>query len=469
LRSIISYDVTSSEYYYLKVRGFYTYYGNYTLAWRRCSKPGQPGTITGPTNICEGTTHTYSINPVSGAASYLWTLPSGWTGNSTTTSINATAGPSGGNIEVYAINDCGDGLLRSRFISVIAIPAQPGTISGPSPVCEGSVNGYSISSVSGASSYSWGLPSSWSGSSTGTSINATAGLTGAIWVTANNTCGDSPKRWKGVTVTPMLDQPSPISGPSTVNQGTPHTYSVTDNPDATSYTWNLPSGWSGSSSTSSINATAGSGGGYIHVRANNSCFNSPWRSKIITVIPTNNTAQNVVITPGQTECWDAVQTIWVAGGGTFFIVQSGGSATMIAGQRIFYNPGTTVYPGGYMHGYIAPSGPWCNSGSQIPQVSPARETEDMADQTISSKISEGPSFKLYPNPTTGTFTLELSGIDLSQQVTIMIYSMKGDKVHSEILEGTKKYELSLAGQSTGLYFVRIVTEGLAETVKVIKL
>ena len=277
------------------------------------------------------------------------------------------------------------------------------------------------------------------------------------------------QRYLAVTAIPTLSQPGAISGPTPVNQGSVHVYSISPVSGATSYQWTLPAGWSGSSTTTSISATAGATGGNINVRAVNSCFNSPWRSKAITVIPTNATVQNVVITPGMTECYDAVQTIWVAGGGTFFIVQNGGSATMIAGQNIFYYPGTTVYSGGYMLGYIAPSGPWCGSGSLLPEARPNRDTEDLAEQTVVSRLAEGPSFRLYPNPTTGTFTLELDGIDVAQPVTIMIYSMQGGKVHEEILQGTKKYELSLGGQPTGLYFVRIVTEGIAETVKVIKL
>ena len=203
------------------------------------------------------------------------------------------------------------------------------------------------------------------------------------------------------------------------------------------------------------------------VRANNSCFNSPWRSKTVTVIPTNTTVQNVVITPGQSECYDAVQTIWVAGSGTYFIVQNGGSATMIAGQNILFYPGTTVYAGGYLHGYIAPSGPWCGSGSLIPQAISNRETENLT--VTSERSKEGPSFKIYPNPTTGNFTLELTGLDEIQPVTVMVYSMQGNKVLSIILEGKKKYDLSLSGKPTGLYFVRVVTEGIAETVKIVKL
>jgi len=82
---------------------------------------------------------------------------------------------------------------------------------------------------------------------------------------------------------------------------------------------------------------------------------------------------------------------------------------------------------------------------------------------------EGPSFKVYPNPTLATFTLELKGVDADQPVTVMLYSIQGGEVYNEILQGSKEYELSLYGQPTGLYFMRVVTEGIAETVKIVKL
>jgi len=77
------------------------------------------GVITGATSVCPtGITQTYSIAPVTGATSYVWKLPEGWTGTSNTATITATPGlPQGvmvaentvanGNITVSAVNSCG--------------------------------------------------------------------------------------------------------------------------------------------------------------------------------------------------------------------------------------------------------------------------------------------------------------------------------------------------------------------------
>ncbi|GEM_PF-4572023 len=62
--------------------------------------------ISGLTSVCSGSTYEYSISAIVGASSYSWTLPSGWTGSSTSNSIIVTAGASNGNIQVSAQLDC---------------------------------------------------------------------------------------------------------------------------------------------------------------------------------------------------------------------------------------------------------------------------------------------------------------------------------------------------------------------------
>ena len=253
-----------------------------------CAIPGQPGSIIGNTQVCQGTTQTYSISSVTGATSYTWTIPSGWSGNSSSTAINVTVGSASGNISVAANNSCGTSPIRSKSITVNSIPSQPGTISGNTIVCQGSNNTYSISTVSGAESYTWILPNGWSGSSSSNIISTTAGNTGGlISVTANNSCGSSPIRTKSVSVNLLPPQPGLISGNSTVCEGSNNTYSITPVTGADYYTWTLPSGWSGSSSSNIINTTAGSSSGNITVKANNSCGSGPIRTKSIltTLIP----------------------------------------------------------------------------------------------------------------------------------------------------------------------------------------
>jgi hypothetical protein len=248
------------------------------------STPATPGTLTGAATICSGTTNTYTIAAVPGATSYIWALPSGWTGTSTTASITTTANATSGNITVAANNTCGTSAAQTLAITVNSIPAQPGIISGNTPICSGISNTYSIAAVSGATSYIWTLPSGWTGTSTTNSITTTASTTsGNVSVTANNTCGTSTARTLAITVSSIPPQPGGISGTTEICAGSSNTYSIAAVSGATSYTWTLPGGWTGTSTTNSITAMASTTSGNVSVTANNTCGTSTARTRAITV------------------------------------------------------------------------------------------------------------------------------------------------------------------------------------------
>lgn len=83
-----------------------------------CSSPDQPSSIGGNATLCANGTETYSVTNDPTATSYTWTLPSGWSGTSTTNSINVTYGTTGGTITVTADNACGSSIPQTANISV---------------------------------------------------------------------------------------------------------------------------------------------------------------------------------------------------------------------------------------------------------------------------------------------------------------------------------------------------------------
>jgi hypothetical protein len=248
--------------------------------------PSTPGAITGTSTICSGTTNTYSITAVSGATSYTWTMPGGWSGTSTTNSISATASTTSGNITVTANNSCGNSAAQTFAVVVNTTPSTPGTITGTTPICAGTINTYSVTAVAGAGSYTWTLPGGWSGTSTTNSISTTASATsGNITVTANNGCGNSAAQTLAIVVNSIPATPGTITGNTTVCQGSSNTYSITAVSGATSYTWVMPSGWSGTSATNSIISSASATSGNITITANNSCGVSAPQTLAVTVNP----------------------------------------------------------------------------------------------------------------------------------------------------------------------------------------
>lgn len=239
--------------------------------------PLQPGAISGTNTICAGSAATFSIAPVIGATSYTWTLPSGWTGTSTSTSILVTAGTQGGTITVTADNPCGSSPLQSFPVTINTAPPQPGSINGNIQICEGSSNLYSIAMVPGATSYSWILPNGWTGSSTTNMIPTTAGsISGTITVSATNVCGTSIPQTLNVTVTP-----DPVANFSAATNLLVATF--TDmSAGATSWVWNFGDG--GASTSQNPVHTYSTAGSYMVclTAINNGCLDTLCQS--VTVI-----------------------------------------------------------------------------------------------------------------------------------------------------------------------------------------
>lgn len=171
--------------------------------------------------------------------------------------------------------------------------------------------------------------------------------------------------------------------------------------------------------------------------------------------------QNMTIPNGQSNCFNATQTITVAGNGSTFIIENGGSATLIAGKNIKFLSGARVNNGGYLHGYIATNGQFC--GAQQPSMV-------ASTLGVTSIITDTykPFFIIYPNPTSGKFTIEINEDILVSDITIDIFGMCGEKVLSCSLMGERKREFSLSGKPSGIYFIRACSGVNSQSGKIIK-
>ena len=90
--------------------------------------PGNAGVITGYDNFCQGNhSINYSVTSILNATTYIWTLPSGTTGSSTTNSIlvNYNMNSLSGNITVRGINFCGQGDSSLLAINITPLPQKP--------------------------------------------------------------------------------------------------------------------------------------------------------------------------------------------------------------------------------------------------------------------------------------------------------------------------------------------------------
>ncbi|MGQ0827848.1 MAG: S8 family serine peptidase [Bacteroidota bacterium] len=112
--------------------------------------PAAPSAISGLPNPCVGTTEIYFVSGATGVT-YNWTIPSGWTGSSNTSSISTTVGATSGNISVTATNTCATSAASTFSVTPINVTGAVGNFN--SNILGDSVKFTSTSTA--ATSWSW--------------------------------------------------------------------------------------------------------------------------------------------------------------------------------------------------------------------------------------------------------------------------------------------------------------------------
>lgn len=219
-----------------------------------------------PSNVCVGTTVQFNdLTTGATPTSWLWSFPGG-TPNSSTIQNPTVSYAAAGFYTVSLTVDDGNGAttkIDSAHVSIVANPVTPVTLTGSISVCPNSTETYSVPS-SGAS-YTWTLPSGWSGSSTNNSISTTVGITGGnVEVTADNICGSSAPQVLAVNV-----MSSAIASFTSTNAGNTENF-TSSSTNATSWSWDFGDG--GTSTQENPSHTYTSNGNFsVELCAGNTC------------------------------------------------------------------------------------------------------------------------------------------------------------------------------------------------------
>ncbi|PJJ48531.1 hypothetical protein [Hymenobacter chitinivorans] len=364
----------------------------------------RPNDLDGPERMCTsgtGSTSVFSVAAVSGASSYTWNVPAGYSiispsgatnggrtlANTTALSVTVQAGSATGIITVQA-NGAGSSYnATGRLIRLsTGAPAQPTAIQQPAtvpcPNSQGHV--FSVVPVMGVV-YNWTVPSGWIlnyGQGTST-ISVTVGSTGGdVTVAAVSGCGTSAARSTSVAPPTAPAAVSFTAGPTAMcNNNNSATYTVNAAAGTTGYRWVVTGGtvgtytptpgvWSTNSVTISFN-TAGQQ--TVTVTPLNSCSDGP--STVYNVLVNQN--------PGQAQ----------------FAAASGmtNAAAPCAG-----NPGyiyrVTPITGIAQYSWSVPTG-WVITSATTPDPS-----------NSSRYISTGPSITVTPGTTAQSGQIKVTGV-----------------------------------------------------------
>ncbi|MCX6268550.1 MAG: T9SS type A sorting domain-containing protein [Bacteroidetes bacterium] len=190
---------------------------------------------------------------------------------------------------------------------------------------------------------------------------------------------------------------------------------------------------------------------------------NPATSNIITMamVPVYTNVSGDILA-GTDTCYNASATITVPVAPATFNVYPGGSATFIAGVRVRFLPGARVQPGGYVHAYITTTNEYCGS---LPPAMVAVVAGDK--ETSSLSVEPYQTFSIYPNPTSGAFTLLNRSDFFTGKVEVDIYNLSGGKSLSTTYTNERSHVFTLGELPPGIYFVKVKAGDLMESHKLI--
>jgi hypothetical protein len=187
-------------------------------------------------------------------------------------------------------------------------------------------------------------------------------------------------------------------------------------------------------------------------------------------VPTNFVLQNAVINSPQTVCYDATNTITVAGSGTTVVVNSGGEATFIAGNKIIFNPGFTSHLGSYSNAYITTTGDYCSQQPPMMAQTPMETEESLiadAKEMVFEEVDLQREINIYPNPTTGKFIIDFMGKETTANIVLM--NFQGNQFCNTDCNNQATKEIDVEYLPSGVYVIVIKAEIQVITKKLIKL
>ncbi len=188
--------------------------------------------------------------------------------------------------------------------------------------------------------------------------------------------------------------------------------------------------------------------------------------EITEALPENIIVSNVVV-PGSTSgCFNALQSIVVAGDGKYFTAEPNSAVEFLAGQNIKFLDGTSFMEGSNVLARIVPEGPFCQNKSMLATAS----GNALISHTLEHKqMLKSDWCKVFPNPTTGHLTISINEGETILPSTVEILNTVGETIvrTGNIMPGY--FLINLSDKPEGMYFIRVIKGKKSFTAKVIKL
>ena len=174
----------------------------------------------------------------------------------------------------------------------------------------------------------------------------------------------------------------------------------------------------------------------------------------------NIIVSDITIANTESDCFNAEDTLNVAGNGSTVLIENGGDATFIAGGIIIFNPGFEAESGSTVDAHITLTSTYC--GTLFPSI--LANIEELEDNPF-EEVEHG--INIYPNPTTGQFNIDFMG-NPYPDAEVYIISFRGEKIHKMNTQNNNKIVVDLSYLPDGIYLVVIKTANKIITKRIVK-
>lgn len=184
------------------------------------------------------------------------------------------------------------------------------------------------------------------------------------------------------------------------------------------------------------------------------------------IISYDLSVSNTSINTTQNKCFNALESITVAGDGTTVAFQSGSTVELIAGQSIQFLPGFHAQSGSYMNAHITTDGSFCDGALNSLVQQAVKKSLQLDEINEVQELNDDILVKVYPNPNNGQFKVAISGA-AEECFEIEVFNMQGKKVYSSSRVSMATSEISINNAYKGIYILKVTTGGNTYSGKII--
>lgn len=172
------------------------------------------------------------------------------------------------------------------------------------------------------------------------------------------------------------------------------------------------------------------------------------------ILPAIKQTTNVCIGFFETDCFNATDTLYLAGNNSSVEFLKGSSVNLIAGQSIKFLPGFSAREGCLVTGSITIDNTYCFGTISGSVLSQSLEKSSPNETSIINLVetTRFPDLKIFPNPAQTQITIQC--VPASKNIRLILYDSQGSIVSEINFSILDQITLDISQLKRGLYFLR---------------